>query len=183
MKDCRFRGRRAKAERDLRGARTGGKGEEPRMGRRDVWMGAVADGGESGDGLRSQGSRSPGQGLIEVEVRDGFGLGGIECGRLIEEPREEIALGRSASGGKGRGFVGEALTPRNVRCAGAPGRGGAGWRRRRADRSETRGSSSRRTTLRAVPGGTHERQHVIDAREQDGPADSGRGGGLVGHAG
>ena len=25
-------------------------------------------------------------------------------------------------------------------------------------------------------GGTHERQHVVDAREQDGPADSGRGG-------
>jgi len=39
-------------------------------------------------------------------------------GRLIEEPCEEIALGWSAGGREGRGCVGEALTPRNVRCAG-----------------------------------------------------------------
>ena len=39
-----------------------------------------------------------GQGLVELKVGDGLGLGGIEGGRLIEEPREEIALGRSAGG-------------------------------------------------------------------------------------
>ncbi|HSH75485.1 MAG TPA: hypothetical protein VLA09_07380, partial [Longimicrobiales bacterium] len=44
-----------------------------------------------------------GQGLVEVEVWDGVGLGGIEGGRLIEELDEEIALGRSASGRQGRG--------------------------------------------------------------------------------
>ena len=37
-----------------------------------------------------------GQGLVELEVGDG--LGGIEGRRLIEEPREEISLGRSAGG-------------------------------------------------------------------------------------
>ena len=39
-----------------------------------------------------------GQGLVELEVGDGLGLGGIEGGRLIEEPRMEIALRRSAGG-------------------------------------------------------------------------------------
>ena len=48
-----------------------------------------------------------GEGLFELEVGDGLGLGGIEGGRLIEEPLEEITLGRSASGREGRGFVGE----------------------------------------------------------------------------
>jgi len=75
-----------------------------------------------------------GQGLVELEVRDGVGLGGVEGRCLIEEPGEEIALGRSAGGREGRRFVGEALTPRNMRCAGAPDRDGGGWRRRRADR-------------------------------------------------
>ncbi len=37
----------------------------------------------------------------------GVGLGGVEGGRLIEELDEEIALGRSAGGREGRGFVGE----------------------------------------------------------------------------
>jgi hypothetical protein len=48
-----------------------------------------------------------GLGLVEVEVWDGLGLGGVERGCLIEEPREEIALRRSARGREGRGFVGE----------------------------------------------------------------------------
>ena len=39
--------------------------------------------------------------------RDGVGLGGIEGGGLIEELDEQLALGRSASGREGRGFVGE----------------------------------------------------------------------------
>jgi hypothetical protein len=47
------------------------------------------------------------QGLVELEVGDGLGLDRIEGGRLIEEPREEIALGWSARGREGRGFVGE----------------------------------------------------------------------------
>jgi hypothetical protein len=33
-----------------------------------------------------------GQGLVEVEVGDGLGLGGIEGRCLIEEPGEGIAL-------------------------------------------------------------------------------------------
>jgi hypothetical protein len=40
-----------------------------------------------------------GQGLIDLEVRGGVGLDRIEGGRLIEEPREEIALRWSAGGG------------------------------------------------------------------------------------
>jgi hypothetical protein len=48
-----------------------------------------------------------GQRLVEFEVRDGLGRGGVEGGRLIEEPGEEIALGWSARGRDGRGFVGE----------------------------------------------------------------------------
>ena len=39
-----------------------------------------------------------GQGLVEFEVWDGVGLGGVERGCLIEEPGEEIALGWSARG-------------------------------------------------------------------------------------
>ena len=38
-----------------------------------------------------------GQGLVELEVGDGLGLGWIEGGGLIEEPREEIALRRSVT--------------------------------------------------------------------------------------
>jgi hypothetical protein len=66
-------------------------------------------GGESEAGVTSgaSGVEVVGQGLVEVEVWDGLGLGGVEGRRLIEEPREEIALGRTAGGRKGRGFVGE----------------------------------------------------------------------------
>ena len=45
-----------------------------------------------------------GAGTVEIEVRDGVGLGGIEGGRLIEEPREGIALGRAARGREGGGL-------------------------------------------------------------------------------
>jgi hypothetical protein len=52
-----------------------------------------------------------GQGLVELEVGDGVGLGGIERRSLIEEAGEEIALRWSPGGRAGRGLVGEALTP------------------------------------------------------------------------
>ena len=42
---------------------------------------------------------------VEVEVWDRVGLGGVERGCLIEEPGEEIALGRSARGREGRGLT------------------------------------------------------------------------------
>jgi hypothetical protein len=48
-----------------------------------------------------------GQGLVEFEVGDGVGLGGVEGRCLIEEPGEEIALRWSARGREGRGFVRE----------------------------------------------------------------------------
>jgi hypothetical protein len=85
--------------------------------------------------VRVSGLEVVGQGLVEVEFWDGVGLGGVEGRALVEELDEELALGRSASGRDGRGFVGEALTPRNAGIArGAPGRGGGGSRRGRADR-------------------------------------------------
>ena len=48
-----------------------------------------------------------GQGLVEVEVRGGIGLGGVEGGGLIEELDEEIPLRRSSGGREGRRLVGE----------------------------------------------------------------------------
>ena len=43
-----------------------------------------------------------GRGLVELEVGDGLGLGGVEGRCLIEEPGEEIALRRPAGGREGR---------------------------------------------------------------------------------
>lgn len=54
-----------------------------------------------------------GQGPVELEVGDGVGLGGVESGRLIEEPGGDDAPRWSAGGREGRGVVGEALTPCN----------------------------------------------------------------------
>ena len=66
------------------------------MGRRDGrgrrWEEHPPPGVTSG----ASGGEVLGQGLVELEVGDG--LGGIEGRRLIEEPREEIGLGRSAGG-------------------------------------------------------------------------------------
>lgn len=61
--------------------------------------------GESGDRAEDSGVEVAGQGLVEIEVRNGVGLGGVEGGRLIEEPREEIALGRATGGREGRRVV------------------------------------------------------------------------------
>ena len=52
-----------------------------------------------------------GRGLVELEVGDGLWLGGVEGRCLIEEPGEEIALGRSACGREGRGLVRETTGP------------------------------------------------------------------------
>lgn len=51
-------------------------------------------------GLRGSGVEVVGHGLVELEVRNGLGLGGIECWALIEELDEEIALWRPAGGTK-----------------------------------------------------------------------------------
>ena len=82
--------------------------------------------------------------------RDGVGLGGVEGGRLIEELDEEIALGRSAGGREGRGFVVEVEVEED---GGDDGRIGQ-------NRSEAEVAEGKRedlhlgaaTTLRVVPG-------------------------------
>jgi len=78
-----------------------------------------------------------GQRLVEQEgtarsvVGDGLGIDGVEARRLVQD---EVTLGWAASRREGRRSVGQALTPRNMRCAGAPIRGARGWRRGRAGR-------------------------------------------------
>ncbi len=59
---------------------------------------------ESSGGSEVEGG---GDGLVEVGDGVGVRLGRVEGRCLIEEPWEEIALGRSASGREGRGFVGQ----------------------------------------------------------------------------
>jgi hypothetical protein len=72
-----------------------------------------------------------GQRLVELKVGHGLRIGRVEARRLVEQ---EIALRRPAGGREGRRPVGEALTPRNIRCAGAPVRGAEEWRRGQAGR-------------------------------------------------
>ena len=173
------------------------------MGRRDARMGGEVAGRRipgwpAGFGSLRDRSRRAWTGRSrghrrEALVGDGLGLGGaltprnvrcagtpIERGCLIEEPGEEIALGRSARGREGRRFVGEALTPRNACIAWGP----------RVEAEEDGGDDGRIGEEREDPhltatGRTEQRQHVVDASEQDGPADlRGRGrGGLGGWAG
>ncbi len=64
------------------------------MGREAV--GRRIPGGRADSG--ASGVEVVGQGLVEVEVWDGLGLGGVEGRSLIEEPGEEIALRWSARG-------------------------------------------------------------------------------------
>ena len=65
---------------------------------------------ERAGGERTQGSPLPvsvagvRERLVEVEVRDGLGVGEVEVGRLVEE---ELALGRGARGGERRKSVGK----------------------------------------------------------------------------
>ena len=64
------------------------------------WAGEALEGGSPGrPDAGASGVEVVGQGLVEVEVGDGVGLGGVEGRRLIEDPGEEIALRWSAGGG------------------------------------------------------------------------------------
>jgi hypothetical protein len=56
-------------------------------------------------GVGASGVEVVGRGLVEVEVRDGVGLGGVEAGGLIDELDRELVLGRSARGRNGRRLV------------------------------------------------------------------------------
>jgi hypothetical protein len=86
------------------------------------------NGDSRGSGFEFSVVEVAGRRLVELEVGRGLGIGGVEAGRLVEQ---EVPLGRAAGEA---GPVGEALTRRNMRCAGAPIRGGGGWRRRRVGR-------------------------------------------------
>ena len=72
------------------------------------WAGKTL-GGESPVGRTGGASEIEvvGRGLVELEVGDGLGLGGVDGRCLIEEPGEEIALRWPAGGREGRGLVGE----------------------------------------------------------------------------
>ncbi len=134
------------------------------------WAGKAL-GGESLAGRLDSGASEVevvGRGLVELEIWDGLWLGGVEGGCLIEEPGEEIALGRAARGSEGRGLVRDVEVEED---GGDDGRIG----------------EEREDPHLTATGRTEERQHVVDASEQDGPADPrGRGwggGGLGGWAG
>ena len=134
------------------------------------WAGKAL-GGESLAGRLDSGASEVevvGRGLVELEVGDRLWLGGVEGRCLIEEPGKEIALGRSACGSEGRGLVREVEVEED---GGDDGRIG----------------EEREDPHLTATGGTEQRQHVVDASEQDGPADPrGRGwggGGLGGWAG
>jgi hypothetical protein len=120
--------------------------------------------GGEGAGRRIPKLEVVGQGLVEFEVGDGLGLGGVEGRCLIEEPGEEIALRRPAGGREGRGLVREVEVEED--------RGDDRWI-----------GEEREDPHLGAAGGTEQRQHVVDASEQDGPADPrgrGRSGGGLG---
>ena len=90
-------------------------------------------------------------GASEVEVV------GVEGRCLIEESGEEVALRWPAGGREGRGLVGEVEVEED---GGDDGRIG----------------EEREDPHLSAAGGTEQRQHIVDASEQDGPADPrGRG--------
>ena len=85
-------------------------------------------GGESSAGRPDSGASEVevvGRGLVELEVGDGLGLGGVEGRCLIEEPGEEIAPTHAsrgcpgpAGGREGRGLVGRARWRRMAETTG-----------------------------------------------------------------
>ena len=104
--------------------------------------------------IRYSGSAEPvsvGQGLIEIEIGDRLRVRGIESGGLIER---ELALGWGAGGTQGRGSAGKIEVSEN----GADGYGIA----------HESDDAYRFPARRA-----HEREHLVDAGEEGGPA---RGG-------
>jgi hypothetical protein len=112
-------------------------------------------------GSGASGVEVVGQGLVEVEVWDGVGPGRVEGRRLIEEPCEEIALGWSAAGERGGGLWGSSRWRRMAATTGGSVR---------TERSEL-AEGKREDPHLGAAGGTQQRQHVVGAREQDGPAD------------
>jgi hypothetical protein len=89
-------------------------------------MGLEARVGDPATGRESSGVEVAGQGLVEVEVRDGLGLYRIEGGRLIEEPVRRSLSGGPRLGGDGgdRRAGGTGIFPDVVYRVGRPG--GAG---------------------------------------------------------
>ena len=142
-----------------RDARMGGEDAGRRIPGWPAGFGSLRDRSRRAWTCRSRGHRR------EALVGDVLGLGGVEGRCLIEEPGEEIALGRSARGREVRRFVGEVEVEED---GGDDGRIG----------------EEREDPHLTATGGTEQRQHVVDASEQDGPADlRGRGrsgGGLDG---
>ena len=95
-----------------------------------------------------------GQGLVELEVGHGLGIGGVEARRLIDQ---EIPLRRPASGREGRRPVGRS------RCTKDGGENG-----RVGEKGEDLHG--------AAAGRTEERQDLVDPGEEHGPADARRAG-------
>ena len=120
------------------------------------WAGKAL-GGESSVGRTAAEVEVVGQGRVEIGVGDRLGLGWVEGRCQIEEPGEEMALGWPAGGREGRRFVGEVEVEED---------GG----------DDGRISEEREDPHLTTTGRTEQRQHVVDASEQDGPADlRGRG--------
>ena len=116
-------------------------GVDGRWGHRD---------GTMGGGVRqvsvAEGGR---QGLVELEARVRICVGGVESGGLIEQ---EVALWRAARGGEGRGSVWKIEMEEDG--------GDDGWVGEKGEDGHL-----------AAAGGAEERQDLVDASEQDGPAD------------
>ena len=125
-------------------------------GRLDARMGA--GGGEVGGppvALRRSGGvvEVVGHRLIELELWHRLGLGGIEGDRRVRGIGEEVDLGGRAGGRQGRGPVGKVEV--------------------QEDGADDRGLGEEREDPHlAATGRAEERKHLVDAREEDGPADA-----------